>query len=95
MSHTVFVRDVVREGLLELPLDELVLRVPYDLFAPSGAVRKHGSLIDWTEAGVSKSGRFAPTRLRDTHPGERVLIHLSTEPEEWWLCEVESVDGAS
>jgi len=93
MPHSVFVKDVVREGLLELPPDELVLRVPYDLFAPAGAVRRHGSLVDWTEGGVIKTGRVAPTRLGDTQPGERVLIHFSPEPDEWWLCEVESIDG--
>lgn len=93
MSHTVCVRDVVREGLLELPPDELVLRVPYDLFEPAGAVTRHGELADWTEGGVAKTGRVVATRLGNTHPGERVLVHMREPEDQWWLCEVETVDG--
>jgi hypothetical protein len=38
-----------------------------------------------------------PGILKDRHPGERVLLRLdaSSPDEEWWLCEVVSVDGVA
>ena len=69
MPHTVSVRDVVRRGRAELPPDELALRVPYDLFTPTGPVRMLGAVAAWTEGGVEKTGRVATARLGETNPG--------------------------
>ncbi len=73
-----------------------MLRGPYDLFQPVGAVRRRGALIDWLEGGVIRSARVAPGVLGDAHPGERVLLRLpprSQDDDDWWLCDVEAVDG--
>lgn len=94
MSHVIRVRDVVRAELHELGPGECVLRVPYDLFRPDGAVLRFGDRITWEQGQQNHSTRFAEASLGDCAPGERVLLHLSpTDPaEQWWLCEVESVD---
>jgi hypothetical protein len=97
MALVVRVRDVVRQGVYELGPDEPILRGPYDLFSPVGPVRRRGVLIDWLEAGVIRSSRAASAALGDTHPGERVLLRLLPRENEddWWLCEVEAVDGVA
>jgi hypothetical protein len=96
MPNRIQIRDVVHNSTFERGPDEAVLRVPYDLFQPIGAVHRHGDLVDWKEGGKSHTGRTAPAALKDTHPGERVLLHLEGgEPEEWWLCEVMEVDGVA
>jgi hypothetical protein len=86
-------RDVARNATYERGPDEPILRVPYELFQPIGAVRRRGSLVDWLEGAVIRSGRAVAGVLRDTDPGERVLLRLDEDAEEWWLCEVESVIG--
>jgi hypothetical protein len=105
MTHVIRVRDVTRKGLYEFGPDEPILRGPYDLFQfhSAGAVRRRGDVIDWVvPGGEVRTGRVAPASLGGVHPGERVLVKLPPaggEPiggdEEWWLCEVESVDGVS
>ncbi len=95
LSQLVRIRDVVRHGHFELGPEVPVLRVPYDAFQPAGAVQLQGELVAWVEKGTSKTGRVAPTRLGDTHPGERVLVHFADATDDvWWLCEVERVDGS-
>jgi hypothetical protein len=90
------VRDVVRDGEHEFGADEPALRVPYDLFHPSGPVHRRGEMLDWLQGEETRSARSAPTVLGETHPGERVLVRLRPEgpDEEWWLCEVEATDDA-
>ena len=90
------VRDVVRDGVYDFGPDEPVLRVPYDLFQPVSSIRTRGTLIDWIEGDVIRSGRVARSVLGDTRPGERVLLRLPPpSDEQWWLCEVEAVDGVA
>jgi hypothetical protein len=95
MPHVIRVRDVVREGVYDFGPDEPALRGPYELFNPIGPVRQRGALVDFLQGNVIQSARVAPTTLGDCHPGERVLLRLAplTVEDEWWLCEVESVDG--
>jgi hypothetical protein len=97
MPRVIRVRDVARDGVYDLGPDEPILRGPYDLFNPIGPVRRRGALIDWLQAGVIRSARAASGSLGDAHPGERVLVRLppQTTEDDWWLCEVESVDGVA
>jgi hypothetical protein len=97
MTTTIRVLDVVRAELYELGAEECALRVPYDLFQPAGAVHRYGNRIEWEQGGESQSTRFAETPLGDCTAGERVLLHLSSSDpvDEWWLCEVEAVDGVA
>jgi hypothetical protein len=96
MPNRIQIRDVVRNSTYERGPDETVLRVPYELFQPTGAVHKHGDLVDWMQGGTNHTGRTVPTALKDTHPGERVLLQLEERSsEEWWLCEVVAHDGVA
>jgi hypothetical protein len=95
----VTVRDVVRRRRHDLSGGERMLRVPYDLLSPVGPVRCEGDLITYLQFGELRNGQVSEGELRDAHAGERVLLRLPEEsgavPEadEWWLCEVEAVDG--
>jgi hypothetical protein len=93
VPQVIRLRDVARNATYEKGPDEAILRVPYELFQPVGAVRRRGSLVDWLEGAVIRSGRAVPARLRDTSPGERVLLQLDRDVDEWWLCEIEAVVG--
>jgi hypothetical protein len=96
-ASVIRVRDVVRNATHEASPDEPILRVPYDLFRPAGAVHRHGELVDWHQGENLRSGRVAAGVLRTAEVGERVLIQIDpgdTE-DEWWLCEVEAVDGVA
>jgi hypothetical protein len=97
MPHVIRVRDVVREGVYDFGPDEPVLRGPYELFNPVGPVRQRGALVDYLQGNVIRSARVAPTTLGECRPGERVLMRLAplTTEDEWWLCEVEAVDGVA
>jgi hypothetical protein len=97
MPNVIRVRDVARNATYERGPEEPVLRVPYDLFQPVGAVRRRGGLVDWLQGEVIRSGRAVSAVLRDAEPGERVLLRLdeSDTADEWWLCEVEAVDGVA
>jgi len=97
MPNSIQIRDVVRNTTFERGPDEPVLLVPYDLFKPAGAVHKHGELVDWQQGDATKSGRAVPELLKNTSPGERVLMRLDANApvEEWWLCEIVSVDGVA
>jgi|SRR5579884_537065 len=97
MPHVIRVRDVARGGVYDFGPDEPMLRVPYDLFLPDGAVRRRGDVVDWAHADVPRSGRVVPGVLGEAHPGERVLLRPppSGSDDEWWLCEVEAVDGVA
>jgi hypothetical protein len=97
MPNSIRIRDVVRNGTFERGPDEPVLLVPYELFQPKGPVRKHGDLVDWRTGETDHSGRAVPGVLKNTHPGERVLMRLdaNSPDEEWWLCEVVSVEGVA
>ncbi len=102
MAQVIRVRDVKRTRVHEFGPEVLVLRGPYDLFHPDGPVHRHGGLVEWTDGGIPKSGRVVSASMGEVHPGERVLVQLDAAPpkeapesgrEEWWLCEVEAVDG--
>jgi hypothetical protein len=95
MPRVIRVRDVVRGGVYERGPEEPALRGPYELFNPEAGVRRRGSLVDYLQGNVIRSGRYAPTTLADCHPGERVLLRLPPleVQDEWWLCDVEAVDG--
>jgi hypothetical protein len=101
MPQVIRVRDVARAGVYELGPEEPILRGPYELFRPVGAAHLRGALVDWLQDSVVKSARVAPAFLRDVHPGERVLLQLPCSPHkdkddsEWWLVEVEAVDGTT
>jgi hypothetical protein len=96
MPQVIRVRDVARAGVYELGPEEPILRGPYELFQPIGPARVRGALVDWVQARVIRSARVAPAQLGDVRPGERILLQLPPGPQdEWWLCEVETVDGDS
>ena len=94
---TVKVRDVVRHHVYQLSGSEPMLRVPYDLFNPVGPVQLRGDLIQYLQAGEVRTGNTAPGTLRESHPGERVLVQPPSPKgeSEWWLCEVIEVDGVA
>jgi hypothetical protein len=95
MPRVIRVRDVARDGVYEFGPEEPMLRGPYELFNPVGPVCQRGVLVDWVQGGVIRSARVVPSALGDAHPGERVLLRLPprVSEDEWWLCEVEAVDG--
>jgi hypothetical protein len=97
MPNVIRVRDIARRGVYDLGPDEPILRGPYELFDPVGAVRRRGVLVDWLQAGVIRSARVVESTLGSVSPGERVLLHLPphASEDEWWLCEVEAVDGVA
>ncbi|HEX4449188.1 MAG TPA: hypothetical protein VH044_20760 [Polyangiaceae bacterium] len=98
MPNVIRVRDVARNATYERPPQEAALRVPYDLFQPVGSVHRRGSLVDWLEGEVIKSGRAVATVLGETQPGERVLLRFDDSrdaDDEWWLCEIVAVDGVA
>ena len=96
-TSSILVRDVVRHGRYRLAGDERMLRVPYDLLSPVGPVQLRDELITYLQDGELRNGRTAEAQLRDARPGERVLIRLppTSREDEWWLCEVEEVDGVN
>lgn len=97
MTRVIRVRDVVRGGVYELGPEQAMLRGPYELFHPVGSVVRRGALVDWVQGGVIRSARVTPAVLGDGHPGERVLLHLlpHSSEKEWWLCEIDAVDGVA
>jgi hypothetical protein len=97
MPQVIHVRDVARGGLHQLGPEEPALRVPYDMFWPQGPATRVGDGIDWVEGKTPRMGRVAEIHLGECRPGERVLVRVPppTDDGEWWLCEVESVDGVS
>jgi hypothetical protein len=102
MAKVIRVRDIARAGQYEFGPEEQVLRGPYDLFQfqSAGALRRRGEMVDWLVPGPDgevRSGRVSPASMGEVHPGERVLVKLppSVADDEWWLCEIESVDGIS
>jgi hypothetical protein len=95
VPHVISLRDVARDATYERGPDEPILLVPYELFQPVGAVRRRGSLVDWLEGAVIRSGRVVPGLLRDTSPGQRVLLRLDADADEWWLCEIQANVGAT
>lgn len=99
---TIRIRDIARGQVYEKGPGEPALRVPYELFRPIGSVRRRGDLVDYLQGNVIRSGRVVATVLGETQPGERVLVKLpsvrsdedSAESEDqWWLCDVEALDG--
>ncbi len=98
MRNVIRVRDVVRNATYEVAPEEPILRVPYELFQPVGAVRRRGALVDWLQGDAIRSGRAAPGLLRTAEVGERVLLRIDpgeSSDDEWWLCEIEEVDGVA
>jgi hypothetical protein len=96
MSKFIRVRDVARNVTHEVAPDEAILRVPYDLFQPAGAVHRRGELVEWHQGSITRSGRGVPGLLGTVEAGERVLLRIDPGvSDEWWLCEVESVSGVS
>ncbi len=96
MPNLIRVRDVARKIRHEVTPDEPILRVPYDLFQPTGAVHRRGELVEWLQGDVVHSGRGVPGLLATVETGERVLLRIDpADSDEWWLCEVESVDGVA
>jgi hypothetical protein len=95
MPHVIRIRDVVRDGVYDLGPGEPALRGPYELLNPVGPVRQRGALVDYLQGDVIRSARVVPTTLGECHPGEYVLVRLEPRAaeDEWWLCEVEAVDG--
>jgi hypothetical protein len=94
VAHVIRLRDVARNATYERGPNEPVLLVPYELFQPVGAVHRRGTLVDWLEGSVIRSGRAVAGLLRNTSPGERVLLRLDAYVDEWWLCEIDAVIGA-
>jgi hypothetical protein len=98
MAHVIRVRDITREALYDFGPEQPILRGPYDLFQfqSDGAIHRRGELVDWhVPGGEVRTGRVAPASLGEVRPGERVLVQLppGAAGDEWWLCEIESVDG--
>jgi hypothetical protein len=97
MPQVIHIFDVARHGTYDLGPDVEALRVPYEMFYPVGPVHRRGDLIEWLEGTAIRNGRVAESTLGQCHPGERVLVRLPPfEPnDEWWLCEIESIDGVA
>ena len=99
MAKMIRVRDVVRNATYDVAPEEPILRVPYELFQPVGAVRKRGALVDWLQGDAIRSGRAVAGVLRTVEVGERVLLRIdpgsSEDEDEWWLCEIQAVDGVA
>jgi hypothetical protein len=93
--QSIRIRDIARGQVYERGPGEPALRGPYELFRPTGAVRRRGNLVDYLQGNVIRSGRVVPTVLGETQPGERVLVKLppAAREDQWWLCDVEAVDG--
>lgn len=95
-TECVRVRDVVRNTTHRLPRECSMLRVPYELFRPTGVVRVHDGLATYSARGDVGTGRVAAGALSDAQPGERVLVQLPPSIEgEWWLCEIEEANGVA
>jgi hypothetical protein len=94
MPQVIRVRDVTRDATHEIAPGLRVLRVPYDMFSPVGAVRMRGDLVEWLEGNLTRSARFAEALSEECHVGERVLVRLAPYEagDEWWLCEVEATE---
>jgi hypothetical protein len=97
MPHVIRIRDVAREAIYDMGSELRALRVPYEMFNPTGPVRRRGELMDWFEGNAMHSGRFAEAELGDCHPGDRVIVRLPPQAseDEWWLCEVQAIDGVA
>jgi hypothetical protein len=97
MARVIHVRDVARGFAHDLGPEHRALRVPYDIFHPEGAIRVNEADVEWVEGRLARRGRFAETVLGDCHPGERVVVLLMAVAgeNEWWLCDIESVDGVA
>jgi hypothetical protein len=97
IANVIRVRDVVRNATYDVAPEEPILRVPYELFQPVGAVRRRGALVDWLQGDVIRSGRAVAGVLRTVEVGERVLLRIDpgSSEDEWWLCEIEEVDGVA
>jgi hypothetical protein len=95
MAQVIHVLDIARSASHDLGPEEPILRGPYELFRPLGAIRRQGDLIAWREGDLERTARVVQAKLGDAHPGERVLLRLPprTAEDEWWLCEVQMVDG--
>jgi hypothetical protein len=95
----ILVRDIARGRTHEFGPDVPVLRGPYELFKPDGPVRRNGATVEWSVGGTAKIGRVVEASMGVVQPGERVLVCLppdegdGPEGDDWWLCEVEAVDG--
>jgi hypothetical protein len=89
------VRDIVRGGVHRLDGREPMLRVPFDLYSPDGAVELVDGFAHYTEKSEPRIGSVAGESLADAKPGERVLLRIPpcSSDREWWLCEVEAVNG--
>jgi hypothetical protein len=93
MSELIRIRDVVRGDVYELSSEEPALRSSYDLFHPGGPVHiRDDGLAEWREGERLRAARVAPATLGDIRPGERILVRLEMG-HDWWLCDVEAVDG--
>ncbi len=88
-------RDIVRGGVYQVFGREPMLRVPYDLYSPEGAVEFRGGIIHYREHGKALQGAVALSSLAEAKPGERVLVRVPprSSDTEWWLCEVEARNG--
>lgn len=95
MPERIRVVDVVRGGARELSPEEPILRGSYDLFRPAGPVRMQANgLAEWVAGESVHSCRVVSATLGSARVGERVLLQLdATNAGQWWLCEVEAVDG--
>jgi hypothetical protein len=89
------VRDIVRGGIHRFTGSEPMLRVPYDLYSPDGAIELVDGFAHYTEKSQPRTGSIARERLAAAKPGERVLLRIPpcSSDREWWLCEVEAVNG--
>ena len=95
-TELVKVRDVVRNATHEMPRECSMLRVPYELFRPIGAVRVLDGVAAYEAGSDVATGRVAAGALSDAQPGERVLLQLPPSVEgEWWLCEIEEANGVA
>jgi hypothetical protein len=97
MPRVIHIRDVARGLAFDLGPEQRALRVPYEVFHPEGAIRVNEADVEWVEGREVRRGRFAETVLGDCHPGERVVVRLmpGARENEWWLCDIEAVDGVA
>ncbi len=95
-TSVVKVRDIARGDVHEVPRGLSMLRVPYDFFHPTGAVRVEDGLATYVVGSEVSTGRVAPAALADAQPGERVLLQLPSSADgDWWLCEIQEMNGVA
>jgi hypothetical protein len=79
-----------------MPDETPVLRVPYELFVCQGPCIYEAGLVSYHYKTGVHTARVRHDVLNHCRVGDRVLVQYGRpehHPNEWWLFEVEQVDG--